>query len=366
MVLRKSFLIVMIGCLIGGSPIIAGAGAGAGIEIELGSKKVYFLKDYQYFKPMIANVRTSQNHLRMYWGRQVGFTNSTKDGKHLFIDPSFGGSFPVFGFNKNEINKLTIPMRIPGIAVYVDGSAHLLLDMNTASRDVINTDYRFGFGLVGRAPKYTFISARGRLFHESTHIGDEYTLYASKQSAFRRYNVSYEAYEVFLALDHNYIRLDSDGKKLIPASSWLSYTRAYVGWRHRKKADYEGFTGLFEPSEPIILTGKDDWEFGGEVYFRGAEPVEMRPDACWCSKLVSPQKYVIALDFSRDDQLKPLKSERIWSTNLVFGFIYGDFLGIEKGNTVRWQLSFYNGVNPHGQFRTEKTSYYALDYIIDF
>jgi len=120
---------------------------------KLESPRVYFLKDYQYFKPMIANLRTSQNHLRTYRAKAVGFSNSTSTGKHWFIDPAFGGYFPILGYNFAEIEDSTIPMRLPGFAVFVDGSTHLLLDMNTQSSDVINTDYRIGFGFALRAPK---------------------------------------------------------------------------------------------------------------------------------------------------------------------------------------------------------------------
>jgi len=213
--------------------------------------------------------------------------------------------------------------------------------------------------------KVNFIALRYRFFHESTHIGDEYTLFASKIPDFRRYNISYEAHEFFLSFDHNMSTFDKNSGEL-SNNSILAYLRFYAGLRKLNKDSYEGFTGLFQPSEPIILSGKKDYQFGGEIYFRASDPPDKRPDACWCSKFLSPQNIVLAIDFSRDDLFSTIQSEKIWSTNIVIGFFYGNSLGVQRGHTVRWQISFYNGVNPHGQFRTETTSYIAIDYIIDF
>lgn len=362
MSLRKSILLVIFYVLFyAPSPIAESDTSG----YEIASTRAYFIKDYQYFKPMIANLRTSQNHLRTYWAKGVGFSNSTKEGKHWFLDPAFGGYFPFLGYNFAEIEDSTIPMQLPGFAVFVDGSTHLLLDMHTKSSDVINTDYRLGIGIALRAPTVTFIALRYRYFHESTHIGDEYTLYASKKPDFRRYNVSYEAHEIFLSFDHNMSKYDKYSGELFN-NSLFSYMRFYAGLRHLNKDSYEGFTGLFEPSEPIILSRKDDYQLGGEIYFRASDPPEKRADASWYSRLFSPQNIVFAVDFSRDDLFNTVRSEKIWSTNIVVGFLYGDYLGVQKGHTVRWQLSLYNGVNPHGQFRAETTSYFAIDYVIDF
>jgi hypothetical protein len=331
---------------------------------KLDSRQIYFLEDYQYFKPMIANLRTSQNHIRTYLADAVAFSNSTSDGIHWFFDPGFGGYFPFVGWTFASVDDESVPLRNPGLALFLDGSAHLLLDVHTVSFDVMNTDYRIGGGLAMRVPRASFLSVRLRIFHESTHIGDEYTLHASRQPGFRRYNVSYEAGEAFLAIDHHEV-WDEAIKPPGLNKPLISYLRAYAGVRRQDKLSYDGFTGTFETSEQVTLASKNDYQFGAEIYFRGWLPPEKRPSASGCSKFFAFQHLVLAADFNRENKYSIDNPSRIWSTNIVLGLVYGENFGLTKKGTVRWQLNYYSGVNPHGQFRTERVSYLGLDYIID-
>ena len=155
------------------------------------------MEDFQYFRPIVADVRTSQNHLRLYRAGEVPFSNSTSQGDHWFVDGSFGERFSLLGYNFSTPNQE--PLRIPGVSLFVDGASHLLIDLNTESRDVINADYRIGLGVAVRAPFARFLAFQYRFSHESSHIGDEYTLFASRQPSFRRYNVSCEANELYAA-----------------------------------------------------------------------------------------------------------------------------------------------------------------------
>ncbi len=78
------------------------------------------------------------------------------------------------------------------------------------------------------------------------------------------------------------------------------------------------------------------------------------------------QNLVIATDFKRENRYDSLDPERIWSVNIVLGLIYGESLGVTGERTVRYELNYYHGVNPHGQFRQDKLSYLGLNFVIDF
>ena len=91
----------------------------------------YFMEDFQYFKPIIADVRASHNHLRLYRAGEVPFSNSTSEGDHWFVDASFGGRFHFLGYNLPTTNQE--PFRTPGVSMFVEGASHLLLDLNTES-----------------------------------------------------------------------------------------------------------------------------------------------------------------------------------------------------------------------------------------
>lgn len=128
----------------------------------------HFLKDLQYFRPIVADVRTSQNHLRLYRAGEVPFSNSASQGDHWFVDASFGERFSLLGYSFPTSNQE--PLRIPGVSFLVDGAFHLLIDLNTESRDVINVDYRVGLGMAMRALIARFLSFRYQFLHARTSV----------------------------------------------------------------------------------------------------------------------------------------------------------------------------------------------------
>jgi hypothetical protein len=306
---------------------------------------------------MIANIRSPQFHTRVYREQAVKFSNSTLSGEHTFWDVAFGGFFSLFGFTFKDKPVAHI-MERTGIDFFADASAHMLLDFNTLSSDVINTDFRLGAGITSRLPgRFKHISILSKFFHESTHIGDEYTLAAAPDTSFRRYNISYEAVELYCAYDYYF----AARKKLL-----LDYFRLYGGGRLlTKQARFEDFG---DSREARALKTSDRWEFqvGAEVFLHGWLPASSaeRQDECWLQKLLLPQFLVLAADFYHRDKYAVSNPEKMWSTNLVFGLIYGDYF---KGKrTTRWLINYYNGVNPHGQFRTDKISYWGIDFGLGF
>ena len=321
--------------------------------------QAYFLENFQYFRPIIADVRTSQNHLRLYKAPAVPFSNSTSEGNHWFIDSGFGERFSFLGYSFRPPNPE--PLRNAGVSLFVDGASHLLIDLNTKSRDVINADYRIGMGLALRPPFWSFLALRGRFIHESSHLGDEYSLFASRQAEFRRFNVSYEAAEVYAAVDRPAPGLASGQPQQL-----ISYVRAFAGLRHLYTKGYDGFTGQFEPAGSIFLVSQKEFHVGGEMYFRGWPMPDQRAGAGWWSGLLSFQNVFIATDFKRENRLDPQTPERVWSVNAIVGVIYGEAFARSGGRTVRWELSYYNGINPHGQFRKDDLSYWGFNFVIDF
>mgnify|MGYP000884295674 CR=1 FL=1 len=68
-------------------------------------------------------------------------------------------------------------------------------DMDAPSMDLINADYVIGLPLSWRSGLF---SARVRLYHQSSHLGDEFLL---GRPNFNRVNLSFEAVEAILSLD---------------------------------------------------------------------------------------------------------------------------------------------------------------------
>jgi hypothetical protein len=73
------------------------------------------------------------------------------------------------------------------------GSISSQFDLDSAADDLINSDYRVGIPLTYRRGEF---SARGRIFHQSSHLGDEVIL---NGSAPQRIDLSYEATDLVVA-----------------------------------------------------------------------------------------------------------------------------------------------------------------------
>ena len=168
-----------------------------------GQKGLYFRTNYGYYRPMIADIRRTHTHMRGYRSDPVKFTNPTPGTPtHPFWDVGYGSTLHIVGLNFTDLTQQKSMDRghAKGAVLFLDGSAHMLLDFDAESNAVINTDFRIGGGVKVRFPWH--LSLRFRLFHESSHLGDEFVIDAMrKHSNFQRYNVGYNAPELYLAFD---------------------------------------------------------------------------------------------------------------------------------------------------------------------
>lgn len=336
-----------------------------------GHHGLYFLEDYQYFKPMVADIRAPQLGVRHYFRDEaVPFTDRAPGGtghsRFGFFDFRYGEHFPFMGWNFDRVAPGNC-LQANGVALFLAGSAHSLLDMDTESHSVLNTDFRIGGGIQARFARH--LALRLQYFHESTHIGDEYVLGAIDDAAFRRYNVSYEAWEAYLAADNYRHDDDLDGRlSVLPV-----YARAYGGGR----VFVSGFAGEFDKefeafdfgagqpvAEPLLVANSNEFQFGGELYWDCFELPEDRPNASAFSRLTHFQYLFAAGDVYYRDRYDPVSPERVPSVHLMIGATYGAYFRGRR--TVQWALHRYEGVNPHGQFRTDEIDYWALSFSIKF
>jgi len=314
----------------------------------------YALQDYRYFKAMLADIRRPTFHTRIYCDEAVKFSNRGVTGKHKFWDVAYGGFFPMLGYNF-EGRPAGEMMTTKGAALFIEASAHMLLDFDTPSADVINTDFRIGAGVAARP--FRNVSWRYKFFHESTHIGDEYTLTAAADSLFRRYNVSYEAHELFLAFDH-YRR---------QPQNFLDFAglRFYAGGRRLNSQAFEDFRDR-RRKRALKAKDKNEWQLGGEIFLFGTPlPASTKIKfGDYFKRIIKPQYFVVAADFYRRDKYAVETPRKAWSYNFAAGLIYGAYL--EGQRSTKLLINYYRGVNPHGQLRMDEISYLGLDYSIDF
>lgn len=190
-------------------------------------------------------------------GADVDLRAAAPDGKHLFWDVAFGERAPLFGWYDVHPTKSIRHAR--GFQVNLDAAAFLLLDFTAQSSAVINTDYRLGLSADLRPWRdgWDRLSVSVGFFHQSTHLGDEYTLSATtiqgsgapavNPALPYRANPSYLAFPVTASVD------------LMPDDAPRITARMYLG------ASLFAASGLPEATRP---------EFRGGLEFRYGHPEE--------------------------------------------------------------------------------------------
>jgi hypothetical protein len=185
--------------------------------------------------------------------------------------------------------------------VGVQAGVFAVFDLETESKDLINADYLFGIPLSYR---YHDFSAMLRLFHQSSHLGDEFLL----RSRARRVNLSYEAVDLKLSYE------------------FRDMLRVYGGGGY-----------LFD-QDPSSLK---PWstQFGFE--FRSPWP---EPSAKW--------RPIAATDIQH-------REENNWHTD--FSLRAGvELAGILASRNFQILLEYFRGNSPNGQFYQQKIDYIGL------
>ena len=173
--------------------------------------------------------------------------------------------------------------------------------------DLLNADYYVGFPISYRSGAW---SGRLRLFHQSSHLGDEFLLQTQDTQPVPpapRINLSYEAVEMLGSYER-------DGR------------RVYFGGTHIVTIDPSGL-------------GRSRLQAG--VEFRG-NPVHWRTS-----------RWVAGLDVEAWNETG---WDRDWSakTGLMFRSPYGE------ARSTELLLEYYNGHAPHGQFFQVDVEYYGI------
>lgn len=190
-----------------------------------------------------------------------------------------------------------------GWQVGISGAVFALFDLDTQSNDLLNADYSFGVPLSYRSGAW---SARARVFHQSSHLGDEFLLGQPMAAPIERINLSFEALELLASWEHGGYRIYGGMIRIFASDTALGRNQAEfgleykgnpIGWRTARLV-----AGL--NIEAWNETGWDrDWSFKGGLQFQGP---------------------------------------------------YGD------ARTLKVLLEYYNGRIPHGQFFTGQVEYFGL------
>ncbi|MBV5319237.1 MAG: DUF1207 domain-containing protein [Desulfobulbaceae bacterium] len=265
-------------------------GAIAGLLGITGETKVFPTGDL--FRPLVADPKQPQFF--------VGVTSfNSADTDYIMASVGFGETFGLYRFFGSKEGN--------GLQLSLEAGVFAQFDLESESSDLINADYTIGFPLTYR---FDDNSLRFRLYHQSSHLGDELLLGTNPPD---RVNLSYEALE-------------------------LIYSREWRGFRVYGGGEYLVHK---EPDDLKPLIGH------GGLEYRGSEP------------LLWGGRFVTGVD------LKSLE-EHEWAVDTSVK------AGLEFGNPnpgqrrLRVMAEWYDGYDPHGQFYNNEVEYYGLGVSLGF
>jgi len=96
-----------------------------------------------------------------------------------------------------------------GVQLDVVGSIFAQFDLDAPSNDLINADYIIGLPLTFRRSGF---SIRAKLYHQSSHLGDEYLLRQNNEVV--RENLSFESAELLASQEMGPVRVYAGGERV--------------------------------------------------------------------------------------------------------------------------------------------------------
>ena len=155
---------------------------------------MWLLADRTYYDALVAEPHAARIFL-VFPGWSGEFPHSEQPGNRFAWQVALGREIPIVGWESERETAQPHTRGNWGFGLWIPISFHMIEDFDDESNPIVDTDYRFGFMLKLR---YS-LSDQARLAvrfvpwaHESTHLGDEYTLIAARVPEFERINVSYE------------------------------------------------------------------------------------------------------------------------------------------------------------------------------
>ena len=297
-----------------------------------------YFSDRAYYEPILAAPRAARIQL-IVPAVSDEFAFQVEKGRRLAWQITLGRELPIAAWKSSRLPTTSYSMLRAnewGFGIWAPVSFHMIEDFKDESAPIVNTDMRFGamtklqrgFG-GGRALSFRIVPWA----HESTHLGDEFTILAQDQPGFERINVSYEYYEYGISYDTPTVTLRHGGINLFGDDGYYSAcplnNDCDDGDREipTSRLNYEPSVG-FEYRRPTPGTGR-------QVFVSA----DVRLKTIYDYHKASPE----------------VAEDRQWSLSLMVGKMS------QRGSGGRSALPLkaiyfylYHGVNPNGQFRSQK------------
>ena len=178
---------------------------------ESAAQDVWNFEDLPYYELLKADPRAARMTLIVpAWAK--AFPHSFEPGNRFVWQITLGREVPIVGW-RTQSDDGRAGHGEWGVGLWIPVSFHMIEDHKDESAPIVDTDYRYGFmtkfqyGLT----EESWLGIRLTPWaHESTHLGDEYTIIAQRDPAFERVNPSFEYPGVRRFVRANVWRVDGD------------------------------------------------------------------------------------------------------------------------------------------------------------
>ena len=162
-----------------------------------------FLPDNDLFRPLLADQREPRFYADY---RRLVFRSSQQvlaEGHGSTIDAAlvaFGGAFGIWGLRQ--------PRGCDGVQISMFGGVFAQFNLDANSADLLNADYFVGPEVTVRRGTW---SGRLRVYHQSSHLGDEFLLNYAIGHGVRRQDMSLEIVDGLASIEDTWWRLYGGG-----------------------------------------------------------------------------------------------------------------------------------------------------------
>lgn len=267
-----------------------------------GSSRIDVFPEADVFRPLLADPKQPQ-FFAAYQGTKVYSTNQSVNIGSV----GFGENFGLVG-RRNGCD---------GWQIGILAGVFAQFNLDSPSSDLLNADYVVGVPVSWRSGLF---STRLRLYHQSSHLGDEFLL---GNPGFNRVNLSFEAVEAIVSLD------------------------APGGWGRM----YAGGSYLVHRDPATLDRSGVQWGFE----LRGPDLINPILETQLPRLRLTP---VFGADFKSFEELS-------WTinSNVVGGLEWSKTGGNRR---FRLLLNYYHGFAPYGQFFGQKVEWFGVGLYLSF
>jgi hypothetical protein len=293
----------------------------------------WHFKDLPYYEPLKADPRAARISLIVpAWSKE--FPHSFEPGNRFVWQITLGRELPIFGV-RTQTDDGRAGVGEWGAGLWIPVSFHMIEDHKDESAPIVDTDYRYGFMTKFQygINETSWLGVRLTPWaHESTHLGDEYTIIAQRDPDFKRINPSFEYLEYGISYERMF------GENML--------TIRHGGISLHGDDGYYSDHLLGEP--PTLTPSEKNFEPSFGVEWRGWQR--------------GNRDFFASLDLRHKLAYEPHRApgeeeSKHWSLSLALGRTVPE--GTGNIPLKDYFIYFYKGVNPFGQLREQKDFWFA-------